>query len=714
MNLRNRSLLILGLIFFGLFLVITAVSFNVTLSGLDRIEYADMKKAVGQVVSSLNGESQALLSTDQDWGWWDDMASFAVNNNTGFIERNANPENLATIKVHLFLILDPEGKILYSRILSPDFQENEPVPDDIIRSLRNNTRLLYHTADDPGTSGILVLPGGPMLVASTPILMSDKSGPVRGTVIMGRYVEYGPFQRIHAATGYDVNLFWQDSPGTGQEQFSALKGKIGSAPLILVPDNESTITGYAAEPDLAGRDMVIGVTMPRDLYRAGLANIYTYLVLLGLWAIMTGAIVVIVIDSTVLQRIELLTDRVRSLPENHDDILTPVLSGNDELAALEQSILASRADLLMSERQLRVFINAMPDPAALYSRDGTILLANTAFAAFLNRRPGELTGTRIRDHLPPQEMEKYGHYAEEAVRKKATVRFEDETGGKTLLVSHYPVLDSRGEVIQIGLLTFDISERKRLENALQKVTKKIALLNTVIFNDIQNKIFVQRGYLELLRREGTDPELRGFLEKEEAAVKEIQSSLQFAKQYNDMGINPPRWQDVNKVMVYAISHLDLGSLRREFELGGLEIYADSLLERVFFNMVENITLPCPWRDGHPLRVYDHRRRGDHLHRRRWSGHTRGSKGADIREGCRHGRGGRSVPVPRDSFHHGNHHPGDRYPRKGGTVRAVCAEGIVPGKREIRHLSGNRTAGKSRCARMNGCRCAIPESSFTCT
>ena len=84
----------------------------------------------------------------------------------------------------------------------------------------------------------------------------------------------------------------------------------------------------------------------------------------------------------------------------------------------------------------------------------------------------------------------------EAIRKKEIVHFEDETGGKTLLMSYYPVLDKDGEVIQLGLLTFDISERKRLENALQKVTKKISLLNTVIFSDIQNKVFVQMGYLE--------------------------------------------------------------------------------------------------------------------------------------------------------------------------------------------------------------------------
>ncbi|MDD4137132.1 MAG: CHASE4 domain-containing protein, partial [Methanoregula sp.] len=108
MNLRNRSLLLLGLIFFALFIVIAAVSFNVTLSGLDKIEYADMKKAVGQVVSSLNGESALLMSTTQDWGWWDETATFAADNNSGYIERNVNLVSLSTLHANLFLVLDPE------------------------------------------------------------------------------------------------------------------------------------------------------------------------------------------------------------------------------------------------------------------------------------------------------------------------------------------------------------------------------------------------------------------------------------------------------------------------------------------------------------------------------------------------------------------------------------------------------------------------------
>ena len=57
-----------------------------------------------------------------------------------------------------------------------------------------------------------------------------------------------------------------------------------------------------------------------------------------------------------------------------------------------------------------------------------------------------------------------------------------------------------------------------------------------------------------------------------------------------MGVHPPRWQDVNQVFLYAISHLDSLKVTRNVEVSELEIYADPLLENVFFNMAENIFL----------------------------------------------------------------------------------------------------------------------------
>lgn len=581
MNLRNRALLSLGITFFIFFLVIAVVSLSVTLQGLDRLEYQDMGKSINQTHAAIDSEAATLLITVHDWAWWDATASFTMDRNARYIEENANPDSMRNLRIHFFVILDDQGNVLYNSLLSPDFSEDIESPEEYL-ALARAPGFTGYGADDSGASGLLQTPGGPMIIASSPILQSDMSGPVRGTVIMGRYLDYGPIQRINEITGFSVLITsLKTVPDQVQKELDTGAGFVVSAA------NEREITGYSRFRDLAGKSLILRVTSERVLYRTGFANIVTYLALLGLWAVMLGFIVLVVIDRTVLQRVAALTDNVRTFAAKKGDVPAPVLRGDDELAALEKIIIASREDLLLSEQQLRTFINAMPGPAALFTRGGKINILNPAFERIIGRPMEEVAGSDIRTFFPPAEAEKYERFVQEAIAKKEAAHFETTSEGRTILMSFYPVLDHAGEVIQLGYLTFDISERKRLENALQKVTKKIALLNTVIFQDIQNKVFVQMGFLELARHMQADPQLKRYLEKEEEVVRDIQSSLRFAKQYNDMGITPPRWQSVQDVMLFAISHLDLGSIRRDFSLEGLEIFADALLERVLVTIVEN-------------------------------------------------------------------------------------------------------------------------------
>ena len=149
--------------------------------------------------------------------------------------------------------------------------------------------------------------------------------------------------------------------GAGAEFFSYLL----ASPVERRKEEWAEEVGGALR-DLTGRDLIIGISMDRELYRTGLANIYTNLALLAIWAILTGLIVAIVMDRTVLHRVGRLTDHVRSLSGSKDADLAPVLLGNDELAGLEKTIITSRNDLQMREQQLRAFVNAMPGAVALF------------------------------------------------------------------------------------------------------------------------------------------------------------------------------------------------------------------------------------------------------------------------------------------------------------------------------------------------------------
>jgi PAS domain S-box-containing protein len=142
-------------------------------------------------------------------------------------------------------------------------------------------------------------------------------------------------------------------------------------------------------------------------------------------------------------------------------------------------------------------------------------------------------------------------------------------------------------------LRSNYEELSRSQQALSQARRKLSLLNSVTFEDIRNAIFSLNGYLELGKDKTGDPAALGFFEKEKAIVRDIENSMSFAGNYQQMGINPPKWQNVNQVFLYAISHLPPLTLTRDIQLGTLEIYSDPLLEKVLFNIVENTLLYSP-------------------------------------------------------------------------------------------------------------------------
>jgi len=129
---------------------------------------------------------------------------------------------------------------------------------------------------------------------------------------------------------------------------------------------------------------------------------------------------------------------------------------------------------------------------------------------------------------------------------------------------------------------------KKSEQALMQARKKLNLLNTLTFQDIQNGIFSLAGFIQLAKGAGCSDDAVVLLKKGEDILRSVRTSLDFAKKFQNLGISQPRWHDVNYTLVNAISHLDFSAISRTVDLGSLEIYADPLLEDVFLTLMENV------------------------------------------------------------------------------------------------------------------------------
>ena len=138
----------------------------------------------------------------------------------------------------------------------------------------------------------------------------------------------------------------------------------------------------------------------------------------------------------------------------------------------------------------------------------------------------------------------------------------------------------------IGIIE-DITNRKRAEAALEQMSNRLSLLNYVTFNEIENAMYTISGYLALIKSGGDEP-VQEYLGPMEESLKRVEKSLTFAKDFQQLGTNIPRWQDVQQSFVFGISHLDFSSIQRKVQLDNLEIYASPLIERVFFALSKNV------------------------------------------------------------------------------------------------------------------------------
>jgi len=139
-------------------------------------------------------------------------------------------------------------------------------------------------------------------------------------------------------------------------------------------------------------------------------------------------------------------------------------------------------------------------------------------------------------------------------------------------------------------LKAELDQRRRAEDALNRATRKLSILNAITFNDIQNALFSLSGYFELEKQLPADEKTQGYRQKQEMIIHTISSTLQFAKNYQDLGMKPPAWQDVSQVFALGISHIDSSQLSRNIRLDHLEIYSDPFLENVFHALAENVII----------------------------------------------------------------------------------------------------------------------------
>lgn len=353
-TIRKKTLAILAATFLSSFLLLHTVSQYVLLQSFKELEIHTTRHGLTQIGKELNASLEVLDTLTRDWAWWDDAGEFVARPTSEFIATNLGDETFAGMKVDLVGFFAPDGREVSLHLYDAAQGKQVEVPASLRAVLQERQGLVRHMDPKGVRMGIVVFPQGPMLLASRPILTSNQEGPVRGSVIFGRFLSGGEMERIAQSVDafLKVTILGQGKESAAQQEIVKKMQVVGETMAISAEGGKS-ITGAMLVDDLFGKPaLLMEATLQRSVFARGQRAIF---VLRWLFFGISGAIclvVMLLLDRLVVRPVVELSDSVSRIGEEADGNGRVGSEGPAEIRRLATAINTMLDGLARATRQL--------------------------------------------------------------------------------------------------------------------------------------------------------------------------------------------------------------------------------------------------------------------------------------------------------------------------------------------------------------------------
>lgn len=427
MSLRNKTLLAIGATLLGLCIALYAVASELLMESVDRAEEEQTYKVVNSVLTLIAQKRSQLASRFSDWAAWDDAYEFVSDDNDRFKQTNLVEATLANLKLDVIVFIDTSGRVVYGTGFNQADRRKTPLPDGLAGLLNRGSRLLSRDERSPELTGLVPLPGGPMVITAQAILTSEGKGPARGTLLVGRWFQASEAESIASLMDAPLSAYRLDQPDLPPDVLAArasLLQQPRAQPIVVKPLSDRETAGYALLNDIEGRPAVVmRLSAPRLVHAQGVAA-GRILLWLGIAAgAVFGAVMLTFVERLVLSRVLRLSREVSSIGESRGAKGRVSVNGADELSALSRSIneMLGKIEVYEIEQEHR-------------SAD---LLAAKLLAESANQTKSQFIATMSHElRTPLNAILGYGEMLQEDARDEGRERLARDLGKITSAGSH--------------------------------------------------------------------------------------------------------------------------------------------------------------------------------------------------------------------------------------------------------------------------------------
>ncbi len=498
MSVRIKTLIVICLTFLVLLGILYFTSRWFLFQDATTAEEKSTSRDIARLLATLDGQIAGVDTTVEDWAQWDDTYKFINNGDAGYIDSNLPNSAFINLEVELMLFINNSGQIVFGKMVDLDNEAEIPVPESLYSELQVSSRLLSHKDPSDKMTGILSLPEGPMIISSQPIVTSQGEGPIRGTLIMGQFLDEAEIAKLSQMTQLSISAFPYKNDGAPDDAARARKSLVGVRPIFVAPQSEAVVSGYTLVYDVYGNPaLILRVDTPREAFtQAKISMRYLGLALLAI-GIILGLVTMVLLERMVIVRLTSLNSSVIKIGKQGTASSRVEAKGNDEIFVLATSVNSmldslenSRAKERESEERYKKLATISPVGIFRTDQSGATTYVNPMWCHITGLSVDEALGYGWLSAVHPEDKESLTKSWQETTQLHkasfADYRFVRPDGTVAWVMGQaIPEMNSENQTVgYVGTIT-DITERKLAEEALAEREQRLAS----IYSTVEDVIF---------------------------------------------------------------------------------------------------------------------------------------------------------------------------------------------------------------------------------
>jgi sensor domain CHASE-containing protein len=300
----------------------------------DRLETEQARTNLVRSLRAIQNDLQNLSAITGDWALWDDAYDYVRGEYPAFEDSNLDRPTLENLNLGVLAVYDVNGDLIWGQ----GTDNNAPVDISALQIFEPGSKtaelLLTHLDPAGQTTGLVTTALGPMMISSYPVVRSNGSGPIAGTLIMGQHLDPGRMQELRERT--EVQLAWHPvAQGSAEMSRYPAALDLGNADTIMHVTSNRNIVSSGLLLDLFDAPFaVLEVTTPRSISALGASTVNGALLFLAIAGITVSIVTGLLLRHIVVVPLEDLTRQITRIRKCGDLSQRLNSSRDDEIGSL--------------------------------------------------------------------------------------------------------------------------------------------------------------------------------------------------------------------------------------------------------------------------------------------------------------------------------------------------------------------------------------------